>query len=48
MTEHSLLTETQDRKYMGIPKENKVGRTMIYARVSNQSQKEDESFEESL
>ena len=34
-------TETQYRKYMGIPKGNKVGKTMIYARVSNQSQKDD-------
>lgn len=34
-------TETQYREYIGIPKENKVGKTIIYARVSNQSQKDD-------
>lgn len=32
-------TETQYQEYMGIPKENQVGKTMIYARVSNPSQK---------
>jgi putative resolvase len=34
-------TETQYREYLGIPKENKVGKTIIYARVSNQGQKDD-------
>lgn len=32
-------TETQYREYRGIPKEDKVGKTVIYARVSNQNQK---------
>jgi putative resolvase len=31
--------ETQYREYMGIPKENKVGKTILYSRVSNQSQR---------
>ena len=30
-------TATQYREYMGIPEENKVGKTVIYARVSNQN-----------
>jgi putative resolvase len=34
-------TETQYQEYLGIPKENKVGKTIIYARVSNQGQKDD-------
>lgn len=34
-------TEEQYREYMGIPKENKVGKTVIYSRVSNQGQKDD-------
>nr|WP_275677608.1 IS607 family transposase [Neobacillus drentensis] len=34
-------TETQDLEYRGIPKENKVGKTIIYARVSNRNQKKD-------
>lgn len=34
-------TETKYREYRGIPKENKVGKTVIYARVSNQNQKKD-------
>ena len=34
-------TETQYQTYMGIPKENQVGKTIIYARVSNNSQKDD-------
>ena len=34
-------TEEQYRQYMGIPNENKVGKTVIYARVSNQGQKDD-------
>ncbi|MBM7652024.1 putative site-specific integrase-resolvase [Neobacillus cucumis] len=32
-------TETQYLEYRGIPKENKVGKTIIYARVSNRNQK---------
>lgn len=36
-----VLTETQYREYMGIPLVNKVGKTIIYARVSNQGQKKD-------
>lgn len=34
-------TEEQYREYMGIPKENQVGKTVIYARVSDRSQKDD-------
>jgi predicted site-specific integrase-resolvase len=34
-------TEEQYREYMGIPKENQVGKTVIYARVSNKGQKDD-------
>lgn len=34
-------TETQYREYMGIQDENKIGKTVIYARVSNQGQKDD-------
>lgn len=34
-------TETQYREYMGIQTENKVGKTIIYARVSNRGQKDD-------
>lgn len=34
-------TESQYREYMGISKENQVGKTFIYARVSNQGQKDD-------
>ncbi|WP_416828843.1 MerR family DNA-binding transcriptional regulator, partial [Ectobacillus polymachus] len=34
-------TESQYREYMGISQENKVGKTILYARVSNQSQKKD-------
>ena len=34
-------TETQYREYMGIPKENQVGKTILYARVSNSGQKKD-------
>ncbi|WP_124566133.1 IS607 family transposase, partial [Ectobacillus antri] len=34
-------TEEQYQQYMGIQSENKVGKTLIYARVSNQGQKDD-------
>ncbi|ACJ34570.1 IS607 family transposase [Anoxybacillus flavithermus] len=34
-------TEEQYREYMGIPKENQVGKTVIYARVSNKGRKDD-------
>ncbi|HWL26497.1 MAG TPA: IS607 family transposase [Ureibacillus sp.] len=34
-------TETQYREYMGISKENQVGKTVIYGRVSNKGQKDD-------
>lgn len=34
-------TEDQYQEYMGIQKENKVGKTVIYARVSSQGQKDD-------
>lgn len=33
--------ETQYREYMGFQHENKVGKTIIYARVTNQGQKND-------
>lgn len=36
-----FYTEDQYRNYMGIPKENKVGKHIIYARVSNNGQKDD-------
>lgn len=34
-------TKEQYESYMGIQKENKVGKTVIYARVSNRGQKDD-------
>ena len=34
-------TEKEYRKYMGIQEENKVGKTVIYARVCNRGQKDD-------
>jgi len=34
-------TATQYREYIGIQEENKVGKTVIYARVSNQNQKKE-------
>jgi putative resolvase len=34
-------TDTQYREYMGIPKENQVGKAIIYARVSSPGQKDD-------
>jgi predicted site-specific integrase-resolvase len=39
--ERGYYTERQYREYMGIQEENKVGKTVIYTRVSNQGQKDD-------
>jgi predicted site-specific integrase-resolvase len=39
--ERRYYTERQYREYMGIQEENKVGKTVIYTRVSNQGQKDD-------
>lgn len=34
-------TKEQYKEYMGIQKENKIGKIVIYARVSNSGQKDD-------